>query len=338
MKAGKVHVEIFYHLDFVPTGIMNWFIVRTHQYTCSMHWRDGVVLSYQDHLARVELFPKRKELHMEVWGAEPYTFFILLKETMDLILSRFEGLHVRQEVPCICHRQTGEARPCPEVYRYEQDLVKRLNQSVETIQCRESFCDISVRELLYGHHVNITAHEQKSAFNEIKDIIEQLDVIAEQQNKLRSDVLSEQKNILQKLHVISERQTLRESTPQRRSDGQQYNAIQSKAKSKYQEDPPESSDPPNLLKQAWDWYRRQQPPKKKKPPSKLKIGCVVLFVAFLLCAFLSKMYPGGNQPSPTTPNSPNIPSGPPSRHNHTKLALNVLNPHISGDLPDLLIF
>jgi len=325
MKAGKVHVEITYHLDFVPTGIMNWFIVRTHQYTCSMHWRDGVVLSYQEHLARIELFPKRKELHMEVWGAEPYTFFILLKETMDLILSRFEGLHVRQEVPCICHRQTGEARPCSEVYRYEQDLVKRLNQSVDTIQCRESFCNIAVRELLYGHHVNTTLHEQKMVSNEIKDIIEQLDIITEQQNKLRSDVLSEQKNILQKLHLITERQTWRETIPQRLPDGQQYNATQRKAKSKYKEDPPESSDPPNLLKQAWDWYRRQQPRKKKKPPSKLKIGCLVLFVAFLLCAFLSRMIPAGNQPSPNTPNSPNMPSGPPSKpyqSNHTKLALN----------------
>ena len=84
MKAGKVNVEIIYHLDLVPTDIMNWFIVRTHQYTCSMHWHNGVVLSYQDHLARVELFSKRKQLHIEVWGAEPYTFFVLLKETMDL--------------------------------------------------------------------------------------------------------------------------------------------------------------------------------------------------------------------------------------------------------------
>ena len=178
MKAGKVHVEVIYRLDFVPTGIMNWFIVRTHQYTCSMHWHDGVVLSHQGYLARVELFSKRKELHMEVWGPEPYTFFMLLKETMDLILARFKGLNVRQEVPCSCHRQTGEVQPCSEVYRYEQDLVRRLNQSVEIVQCRESFRNIAVRELLYGHNIVIDPKEYNSISNETDNIMQRLDAIA----------------------------------------------------------------------------------------------------------------------------------------------------------------
>ena len=127
MKAGKVHVEMTYRLDFVPAGILSWFIVRTHRYTCNLHWRDGVMLSYQDHVARVELFLRRNELHLEVWGVEPRTFLVILKETMDLILSRFEGLRIKHEVPCICHQQTGDAQPCPEVYEYEKHLVKRLN-------------------------------------------------------------------------------------------------------------------------------------------------------------------------------------------------------------------
>jgi hypothetical protein len=48
-KAGKVHVEVTYCLDFVPAGIMSWFIVRTHRYTHKLHWREGVVLAYQNH-------------------------------------------------------------------------------------------------------------------------------------------------------------------------------------------------------------------------------------------------------------------------------------------------
>jgi internalin A len=304
MKAGKVHVEVIYRFDFVPTGIMNWFIVRTHQYTCSMHWRDGVVLSHQGYLARVELFSKRKELHMEVWGPEPYTFFMLLKETMDLILARFEGLNVRQEVPCICHRQTEDVRSCSEVYRYEQDLVKRLNQSVEMIQCRESFCNIAVRELLYGHSVVIDTQEQKNSSNETNDIIQRLDSIAEQQDKFRSAILSEQKDILQQLNIIAEQQRWKESTPQRRPDSQQYNARQYKGG---------SSEPPSVLKQAWGWYRRQQPRKKKKPLiSKFKLGCIAIIVGFILCILLGRIEPASNVSSP---NSKPIPS------QHTKIGL-----------------
>jgi len=97
MKAGKVHVEMIYRLDFVPAGIMSWFIVRTHRYTRKLHWREGVILSYQDHWARVELFARRNELRLEAWGVEPRTFLVILKETVDLILSRFEGLQVSRE-------------------------------------------------------------------------------------------------------------------------------------------------------------------------------------------------------------------------------------------------
>jgi len=153
IAPGQMEIEMIYRLDFVPAGIMSWFIVRTHQYTRHLHWRDGVVLAYRDHNARVELFPSMRELRLAVWGMQPYTFFVILKETIDLILARFEGLQVRREVPCICHRQPQAATPCEEVYRYEEDLVRRLVHGKQTIQCPDSYEDVSVLELLFGLHV-----------------------------------------------------------------------------------------------------------------------------------------------------------------------------------------
>jgi internalin A len=185
-QAGKVHVEMIYRLDFVPAGIMSWFIVRTHRYTCQIHWREGVVLSYQGHWARVELFSRRNELRLEVWGVEPRTFLVMLKETLDLILSRFEGLQVRREVPCICHRQTGSLQPCPKTYHYEEDLVERLNQGRETIECRKSYQLVNVRELLYGIHISTT-------------------------QEVRAVVSAGQQEILQHLHVI---ESVSELSPQ----------------------------------------------------------------------------------------------------------------------------
>jgi Leucine-rich repeat (LRR) protein/GTPase SAR1 family protein len=177
-KAGKVHVEMTYHLGFVPAGIMSRFIVRTHLYTCNLHWREGVVLSYQDHFARVELLPRYNQLHIEAWGVEPRTFLVILKETMDLILARFEGLQVRREVPCICHQHTEQDQPCREAYRYEEDLVKRLNKGVETIQCRESFREVVVRDLLYGIHVSTAPQVQHTIVAAgQQEIMRRLDVI-----------------------------------------------------------------------------------------------------------------------------------------------------------------
>ena len=154
---GQVLVEMVYRFDFVPAGIMSWFIVRTHRYTQGLHWREGVVLAYENHYARVELNPMLRELRLVVWGVQPYNFFTILKNTLDLILARFEGLRVRREVPCICHWQTGSDVPCKEVYRYEEDLVRRMEAGKQTIECPASYRDVSVPELLYGIHISTDA-------------------------------------------------------------------------------------------------------------------------------------------------------------------------------------
>ncbi len=185
-QAGKIHIEMIYHLDFLPAGIMSWFIVRTHRYTCNLHWREGVVLSYQDHWARVELFPRRGKLCLEVWGVEPRTFLVILKETLDLILSRFKGLQVRREVPCICHLQSGEEWACREAYRYEEDLVRRLNRGVETIQCRESLREVVVRDLLYGLHMSTTPQVRAVVAAGQQEILQRLDSTQHKEDLLLS--------------------------------------------------------------------------------------------------------------------------------------------------------
>jgi len=153
----QAQVEMRYLFGFVPAGIMSWFIVRTHRYTQNIHWRDGVVLKYQDHMARVELNPMLRELRLVVWGVQPHNFFTILMNTLDVILERFEGLRVQRQVPCICHWQRGVDEPCPRFYRYE-DLVRRMEAGKQTIECLESYLDVSVPELLYGIH--ISTHEQ----------------------------------------------------------------------------------------------------------------------------------------------------------------------------------
>jgi len=100
---GQTQLEMVYRFDFVPAGIMSWFIVRTHRYSRDLHWREGVTLGYQDHQARVELNPMLRELRLLVAGVQPHNFFTILMHTVDVILARFQGLVIRREIPCICH-------------------------------------------------------------------------------------------------------------------------------------------------------------------------------------------------------------------------------------------
>ena len=184
---GQMHVEMVYRFDFVPAGIMSWFIVRTHRYTRKLHWRDGAILSYEGHLARIELFPMLRELRIVVWGIQPYTFFVILKETLDLILTRFAGLQVRREVPCTCQSQTHAATPCREVYRYEEDLVSRYQNNRLMIECRASYKEVPVLELLYGIH-SVTTPQVVADIEINKEILRQV-VLQQQKEDLQSQQL-----------------------------------------------------------------------------------------------------------------------------------------------------
>ncbi|HEU5375397.1 MAG TPA: hypothetical protein VFV38_08165 [Ktedonobacteraceae bacterium] len=108
---GQMQVEVLYRFDFVPVGIMSWFIVCTHRYTRHQHECEGVILEYRAHFARAELNPMLRELRLVVWGAQPHTFFTILKDTLGLILARFDGLRVQRLVSCTCYwkHQSGRS-------------------------------------------------------------------------------------------------------------------------------------------------------------------------------------------------------------------------------------
>ncbi len=151
--AGQTQVEMVYRFDFLPPGIMSWFIVRTHRFSQDLHWREGVLLAYEGHHARAELNPMQRELRLLVQGPLPQNFFTILMNTMDVILARFEGLKVRREIPCNCHWQREETEPCSHFYRYEE-LVRRMEAKRYKVECPESFNEVSVPTLLYGIHIS----------------------------------------------------------------------------------------------------------------------------------------------------------------------------------------
>jgi internalin A len=156
---GQTQVEMIYRLNFVPAGIMSRFIVRTHHYTINdLHWREGVILEYKAHRALVELNPMQREITLCVQGVLPQNFFTLLMETMDDILSRFTGLTIIREIPCICHRQRNVEEACSRLYRYE-DLLRSMEEHIPTTRCPDyPRQEISLPQMLYGIH--ISTHDQ----------------------------------------------------------------------------------------------------------------------------------------------------------------------------------
>ena len=144
-------MTMVFRMNFVPAGIVPWFIVRTHRYSRDIHWREGVLLEYDGHQAKVELNPIDRELRLVVRGPQPLNFFTILRNTVDLILDRFKGLQVTREVPCNCHLRRHESKPCPRLFAFDE-LVAHDDGGEKEIFCTYGKVRVSVRELLYGLH------------------------------------------------------------------------------------------------------------------------------------------------------------------------------------------
>jgi internalin A len=145
---GQVPVEMRYTLSFVPAGLMSWFLVRTHRYSQQQHWREGARLGYGGQQAHIELDPLQREISISVWGPFPYTFLLILKQTLDDLLQTFQGLRVQRKIPCRCSLQPQ----IPHTHIYE-DLERQLARGLSAITCSEGM-PISLATLLYGIHIS----------------------------------------------------------------------------------------------------------------------------------------------------------------------------------------
>jgi len=167
--AGQPEIRMLFRLtNFVPPGMMSWFIVLTHLYTQNVHWREGVRLVYDGHQAQVILNPSTRELWIWVKGPAPKNFFNLLQHTVnDRIIRRyFGGLVYSREIPCNCHQQRRADEPCPYFHDYAR-LADRMAKGVLTAECGAFYTSVSVPELLEGIH-----HTANDLFAEKLDSIQ----------------------------------------------------------------------------------------------------------------------------------------------------------------------
>lgn len=196
---GQPEIKMMFRLkDFVPPGIMSWFIVLTHAYTQNLQWREGVRLHYKGHQAETILNPSSRELWLRVKGPSPYNFFNILQHTInDRILERnFNGLEYLRKVPCNCHEIRGAQSPCSFFHDYER-LVARRNSGKLTAECDSSFEEVSVLQLLEGiHH---SAHEPVIA--KLEETKQALIKLTESQQQL---VTGARKQVLQKTEIAQE--------------------------------------------------------------------------------------------------------------------------------------
>ena len=145
-------ISMRFRLNTIPAGIPTWFIARTHRFTTHTHWRIGAVFAdgkEERHLALVRALQYDRYVELSVRGPSPHNFFALLKDGIEVTLSRFPGLKIDRMIPCPGH----DGKKCDHEFRYA-DLQRAIEREPpkQEIECPVSFEPVSVPGLLFGLH------------------------------------------------------------------------------------------------------------------------------------------------------------------------------------------
>lgn len=197
---------IYDNMSAMPAGIPTRFIARTHRFTTFTHWRNGALLKYEkelpynpheqtDHsaqnLALVIAKPDRKQILLKIRGDSPEYFSALLRDTLELTLSKFSGLRYEVKVPCYGHN--GEK--CSHRFKI-LNLKKRLKQNILTIECPDGMEQMSVTKLLHG--VDTTDMQTDRLVRIMREEFEKQADTIEAENEKTRNILMRQFSEMQK--------------------------------------------------------------------------------------------------------------------------------------------
>jgi hypothetical protein len=109
-----------------------------------------------------------QEIELRARGPERKTLMDVIASDLDALNDSFEGLKgkVRKFVPCLC----SECRHSTTPERYQEaNLLKRKQDGKLTIECRVSYEEVSVLELLEGFKLDVPPPWAKPAQDESPD-------------------------------------------------------------------------------------------------------------------------------------------------------------------------
>jgi hypothetical protein len=141
-----------YQYDFLPKGLISRLICRMNRFVRQpdRSWRSGACFEHgQSELLARLASPLGQEIELRARGPERKALLSVISSDLDALNATFEGLRdkVRKLVPCICSRCRLSITP----ERYvEGRLQKRKQDGKLTVECPESYEEVSVLELLDG--------------------------------------------------------------------------------------------------------------------------------------------------------------------------------------------
>ncbi|MFZ2725452.1 MAG: COR domain-containing protein [Methylococcaceae bacterium] len=148
-KAGDLVLR--YRYEFLPKGMINRLMVRQHRFVTQpqLAWLTGVLFERDDSQVLVEIPAKGGEIELRARGIQAKELLSVIANDLDALNESFKGLpeKVTQLIPCYCKVCAQQTQP--ESFE-KKELLRRKKLGKETIECRASFDDMNVLQLLDG--------------------------------------------------------------------------------------------------------------------------------------------------------------------------------------------
>ena len=149
--AAPSDLVVSFRYTFLPRGLVSRLMVRQHRFAkqLDLSWAHGAFFEHDGTAVLVEETTKGNEIEIRARGPENKALLSVLATELEALNDTFKGLKGKVEkwVPCICPK--CRATTDPDMFR-QKELVERKGKHKLTIECRKSYEDVSVLELLDG--------------------------------------------------------------------------------------------------------------------------------------------------------------------------------------------
>lgn len=140
------NIILRYHYDFMPKGILNRFIVEMHRFILELFvWRTGVLLQREETRAKIVETYDQREIIIRLFGANKRGFLEVITDQFDRIHESYNRLKVDKLIPCNCSECKDSQKPYSHVL---EDVKKALSKRKTTVECKNSFEDINIFNLI----------------------------------------------------------------------------------------------------------------------------------------------------------------------------------------------
>ncbi|MFN0175573.1 MAG: COR domain-containing protein [Saprospiraceae bacterium] len=170
-EEGLPPLQIRYEYSFMPKGLFSRLIVRMHRYIAPLQWavwKSGVVLVRSGAYADIVESLDRRTISVRAKGLKSKELLTIIVHEIESLHENYPGLRVQAMIPCNC--QFCQTSVNPNFYN-KAEIETRLKKGRLTIECYNSFEDISIQGLLEGLFSSIEVSRQghKAAFRYVEE-------------------------------------------------------------------------------------------------------------------------------------------------------------------------